>query len=121
MTDTNTRGLRAGRYQGLAVVAIGISHFLVPRAFDPINRLGFPEHPRKFTYINGAIETMIGVLMAVPRSRRQRLRPNVGVNDDRLGSLVGMLGDGSDSFVAGDLGVGLGSADRGWRVEQLVA
>jgi uncharacterized membrane protein len=71
MTDTNTRGLRAGRYQGLAVVAIGISHFLVPHAFDPINRLGFPEHPRKFTYINGAIETMIGVLVAVPRSRRQ--------------------------------------------------
>jgi uncharacterized membrane protein len=71
MTDTNTRGLRAGRYQGLAVVAIGISHFLVPRAFDSINRLGFPEHPRKFTYVNGAIETMIGVLIAVPRTRRQ--------------------------------------------------
>jgi uncharacterized membrane protein len=71
VTDTNTRVLQAGRYRGLAVVAIGISHFLVPRAFDPINRLGFPEHPRKFTYINGAIETMIGVLIAVPRSRRQ--------------------------------------------------
>src|SRR3981189_1688913 len=71
MTDTGPRGLRAGRYQGLAVVAIGISHFLVPSAFDPINRLGFPEHPRKFTYINGAIETMIGVLMAVPRTRRR--------------------------------------------------
>jgi hypothetical protein len=33
-----------------------------------------------------------------------RLRPNVGVNDDRLGSSVVMLGDGSDGFVAGDLG-----------------
>jgi hypothetical protein len=32
------------------------------------------------------------------------LRPNVGVNDDRLGSSVVMLGDGSDGFVAGDLG-----------------
>jgi uncharacterized membrane protein len=70
MTDTNTRGLRAGHKQGLAVIAIGISHFLVPRAFDPINRLGFPEHPRTFTYVNGAIETMIGVLITV-RNRRQ--------------------------------------------------
>ena len=33
-----------------------------------------------------------------------RLRPNVGVNDDRLGSSVVMLGNGSDGFVAGDLG-----------------
>lgn len=71
MSDSTTRGLRAGRYQGLAVIAIGISHFLVPSAFDPINRLGFPDHPRRFTYINGAIETVIGVLMALPRTRRQ--------------------------------------------------
>ena len=34
----------------------------------------------------------------------RRLRPNVGVNDDRLGSSVVMLGNGSDGFVAGDLG-----------------
>jgi uncharacterized membrane protein len=77
MTETNTRGLRTGGYQGLAVVAIGILHFLVPSAFDPINRLGFPDHARKFTYINGAIETMIGVLMAVPRTRRQLVAVSV--------------------------------------------
>jgi hypothetical protein len=33
-----------------------------------------------------------------------RLRPNAGVNDDRLSSLVVMLGDGFDSFGVGDLG-----------------
>jgi hypothetical protein len=31
-------------------------------------------------------------------------RPSVGVTDDYLGSLVGMLGDGPDSFGVGDLG-----------------
>jgi uncharacterized membrane protein len=71
MTDTHTHGHQVRRYQGLAVVAIGISHFLVPSVFDPVNRLGFPEHPRRFTYINGVIETLIGVLMAFPRARRQ--------------------------------------------------
>ena len=36
-----------------------------------------------------------------------------------FGSLVGMLCDGSDSFGAGDVGVG--SADRGRRVAKPVA
>ena len=56
-----------------------------------------------------------------PKAKRLRLRPNFGVNDDRLGSLVVMLGDDSDSFAGGDLGVDVGFADRGRRVEQLVA
>ena len=48
-------------------------------------------------------------------------RPNVGVNDDRLGSLVVMLGDGSDGFGAGDLGgvvgrwIGVGGSSSWWR------
>jgi len=43
-------------------------------------------------------------LHAAPETKIGRLRPSVGVNDDRLGSSVVMLGDGSDGFVAGDLG-----------------
>ncbi|MCV7007423.1 DoxX-like family protein [Mycobacterium gordonae] len=61
----------SGRRLGLWVSAIGVAHFVVPRCFDPINRLGFPNHAREFTYINGALETLIGLLMASPRTRRQ--------------------------------------------------
>jgi len=46
-----------------------------------------------------------------------RLRPSSGVIDDRLGSWLVMLGDGSDSSGAGDPG-GVVAADRGRRVEQ---
>jgi uncharacterized membrane protein len=49
---------------------IGVAHFVAPRYFDPINRLGFPNHARTFTYVNGALETLIGLLMASPGMRR---------------------------------------------------
>lgn len=72
MTDKTTRRWGRGREQRVAVVVIviGVAHFLVPRIFAPINRLGFAEHARMFTYINGAIETTIGAMMANPRTRR---------------------------------------------------
>jgi len=69
-------GSRGERHRALATTAIGLSHFLWPGVFDPINALGFPDHPRRFTYINGAIETAIGVLMA--RSETRRLSRVVG-------------------------------------------
>src|SRR5690242_7563447 len=56
---------------GLSVSMIGLAHFVAPRYFDPINRLGFPNHARTFTYVNGALETLIGLLMAGPGTRRQ--------------------------------------------------
>ncbi|OBF20670.1 hypothetical protein [Mycobacterium sp. ACS4331] len=61
---------RSRRRLGLSVSVVGVAHFVAPRYFDPINRLGFPRHARTFTYINGAIETLIGLLMANPRRRR---------------------------------------------------
>ena len=73
MTDTTARRSDRAREQcvGVIVTVIGVAHFVVPRFFDPINRLGFAEHARMFTYINGAIETTIGVMMASPRTKRQ--------------------------------------------------
>jgi uncharacterized membrane protein len=56
---------------GLSVSLIGLAHFIAPRYFDPINRLGFPSHARTFTYVNGALETLMGLLMASPGTRRQ--------------------------------------------------
>ena len=70
LTSGTTRAPRTGRKLGLGVITIGLAHFLVPRAFDPINRLGFPDDARRFTYVNGAIETTIGILLATPGTRR---------------------------------------------------
>lgn len=59
------------RRLGLSASMIGVAHFVAPRYFDAINRLGFPNHARTFTYINGVLETLTGLLMASPRTRRQ--------------------------------------------------
>jgi uncharacterized membrane protein len=70
MRDIDTRSARTPRALGLLGGLIGVAHFLVPRIFDPFNRLGFPNHARTFTYINGAIETTIGALLLRPHTRR---------------------------------------------------
>ncbi|MEZ0351107.1 hypothetical protein [Mycobacterium sp. pR1184] len=68
--DTVGRDLRDRAYRSLAIVAIGLAHFVFPSIFDRINRVGFPERTRRFTFLNGAIETTIGVLTAIPGDRR---------------------------------------------------
>jgi len=70
MTDIDTRSARIPQALGLLGGLIGVAHFLVPRIFDPFNRLGFPNHARTFTYINGAIETTLGALLLRPQTRR---------------------------------------------------
>ncbi len=70
MTDIDPRSARTPRALGLLGGLIGVAHFLVPRIFDPFNRLGFPNHARTFTYVNGAIETALGVLLLRPHTRR---------------------------------------------------
>ncbi|EHI13396.1 hypothetical protein [Mycolicibacterium thermoresistibile] len=55
---------------GLVVSLIGVAHFVAPRLFDPVNRLGFPTRARTFTYVNGGLETLLGVLIAVPGTQR---------------------------------------------------
>lgn len=67
----NADTARSRHRLGLAVSLIGLAHLVMPRYFDPINRLGFPNHARTFTYVNGALETIIGTLIALPQARRQ--------------------------------------------------
>lgn len=61
---------------GLAVAAIGLAHFAFPAPFDFVNRLGSPKRTRLFTYVNGGIETTIGVTLAVNRTRK--IAPVIG-------------------------------------------
>ncbi|WP_082968879.1 DoxX-like family protein [Mycobacterium sp. E2699] len=70
MNNIDTRSERTRQALGLLGGLIGVAHFLVPRIFDPFNRLGFPNHARTFTYVNGAIETALGVLLLRADTRR---------------------------------------------------
>lgn len=69
MTDISIRRRRNRPAHAAAATGVGLAHFLAPRVFEPFNRLGFPHHARAFTYINGGIETTLGILTAIPRTR----------------------------------------------------
>lgn len=69
---------------GVALAATGVAHFVKPQVFDSITATAFPDDPRRYTYINGGIETALGIGLVVPRTRRIA---TVGV----LGYLVYLL------------------------------
>lgn len=55
---------------GVALAAVGLAHFAKPQAFESITASAFPDNPRRHTYINGGIETALGVGLVVPKTRR---------------------------------------------------
>lgn len=55
---------------GAALAAMGLSHFAKPQLFEKITAPAFPENTRRHVYVNGTIETALGVGMVVPQTRR---------------------------------------------------
>jgi uncharacterized membrane protein len=48
----------------------GVSHFAVPRFYDPMIPSRLPGHPRTWTYGSGIVELTVAAALAVPRTRR---------------------------------------------------
>ncbi|MGI9123270.1 MAG: hypothetical protein ACR2JM_00750 [Mycobacterium sp.] len=55
---------------GAALAATGLAHFAKPQAFESITKAAFPNNTRRYTYVNGGIETALGVAMVVPQTRK---------------------------------------------------
>ena len=55
---------------GAALAAVGVAHCVKPQAFASITASAFPTNTRRHTYINGGIETAVGVGLAVPATRK---------------------------------------------------
>jgi uncharacterized membrane protein len=59
----------AARLAGLAVAGIGLSHFTSPQLFDGITKQAFPRNSRQHLYINGGIETALGLGLSSAKTR----------------------------------------------------
>ncbi|UXA18556.1 hypothetical protein [Mycobacterium sp. SMC-4] len=70
MPQQNSRVATAA---GLALAVTGLSHFVAPQLYDGLTRSAFPTDTRKHVYIDGAIETAVGVGLAVPKTRKLAL------------------------------------------------
>lgn len=70
----------SARISGLGAVlaAVGLAHFARPEAFEPLTATAFPTHTRRYTYVNGGIETALGVGLAVPKTRKLAVAGLVG-------------------------------------------
>jgi uncharacterized membrane protein len=72
------QGSRLPLISGLTLAATGVAHFIKPTAFDSLTAQAFPRNTRRFTYINGGLETALGVAIAVPQARNLAAIGGVG-------------------------------------------
>jgi len=71
--STDSNGSRVATVAGLGLAGVGVSHFVKPELFESITAPAFPRDTRKFIYINGALETAIGLGLAVRKTRKLAL------------------------------------------------
>jgi len=69
---------RAVRFAGLGIAGVGLSHFVRPQLFESITVSAFPRNTRQHIYINGGIETAIGLGLAAPKTRWLAVLGTVG-------------------------------------------
>ncbi|BBX18977.1 hypothetical protein CRI77_02355 [Mycolicibacterium duvalii] len=69
---------RAATITGILLAVTGLSHFVAPQLYDEFTKPAFPEDTRTHVYIDGAIETAVGVGLAVPKTRKIALAGLVG-------------------------------------------
>jgi uncharacterized membrane protein len=62
--DAAPRDAILPRVLGLGLAATGVAHFISPKLFEPITKPAFPENTARWTYSNGASETLIGLAIA---------------------------------------------------------
>lgn len=55
---------------GLGLAGVGLAHFVKPDAFEDITAMAFPKNPQQQLYVDGAAETVLGLALAVPKTRR---------------------------------------------------
>jgi len=68
-----TQKSRFPSFAGLAVAATGVSHFVKPELFESITAPAFPDNTRRAIFINGGIETAIGLGLLSDRTRKPAL------------------------------------------------
>lgn len=61
---------RAAGVAGLVLAATGVSHFVAPQLYDGVTKSAFPTNTRQHVYIDGAIETAVGLGFAAQKTRK---------------------------------------------------
>ncbi|WP_240630564.1 hypothetical protein [Mycolicibacterium sp. GF69] len=63
-------GSRAATLAGLGIAGIGLAHFAKPELFESVTVQAFPRNTRQYIYLNGGIETALGLGLAARKTRK---------------------------------------------------
>jgi uncharacterized membrane protein len=58
---------------GLAIAGAGLAHFVKPDAFEELTAVAFPENTQQHLYMDGAAETVLGLGLALRKTRKLAL------------------------------------------------
>ena len=76
------------KFAGLALAGAGVAHFTSPQLFDDITRQAFPRDTRKHVYIDGGIETAIGLGFTSRKTRPLAIIGLIGYGAYLAGNVV---------------------------------
>ncbi|OBG90936.1 hypothetical protein A5698_02250 [Mycobacterium sp. E136] len=77
-SEESGSGSRVATLAGLGLAGVGLSHFVKPELFESMTVQAFPHNTRQFIYVNGGIETAIGLGLAARKTRKLALLGTVG-------------------------------------------
>ena len=69
---------RAAKLVGLGIAGVGLAHFTSPQLFDSITQQAFPRNSRQHLYINGGIETALGLGLSARKTRPLAIVGSIG-------------------------------------------
>ena len=69
---------RAATVAGVALAGAGLAHFAVPQLFEGLTKPAFPTNTRQHVYIDGGIETAVGLGLAAQRTRKLAIAGLIG-------------------------------------------
>ncbi|MGZ5393326.1 MAG: hypothetical protein ACXWD3_16220 [Mycobacterium sp.] len=78
MPSEGQKQSRGAQIAGLALAGTGLAHFARPELFESITQQAFPRNTRQNIYINGGIETALGLGLAAPTTRKLAIVGAIG-------------------------------------------
>ena len=61
---------RAATVAGLVLAAAGLSHYVAPQIYEGMTKAAFPDNTRLHVYVDGGIETAVGLGLAARKTRK---------------------------------------------------
>jgi uncharacterized membrane protein len=81
-------GARLAKLAGVALAGVGLSHFTSPQLFDGMTKQAFPRDTRTHVYIDGAVETALGLGLSARKTRPLAVIGLIGYGAYLAGNVV---------------------------------